>query len=39
LTYVSKEDFSVGDIVAIDFNKREIFAVVLETYSLKDAKV
>lgn len=39
LTYVSKEDFSVGDIVLIDFNKREIFAVVLETYSLKDAKV
>ncbi len=39
LTYVSKENFEVGNIVPINFNKREIFAVVLEVYNLKDARV
>lgn len=39
LTYVSKENFEIGDILPINFNNREIFAAVLQSFSLKDAKV
>jgi hypothetical protein len=39
LTYVSKEEFGIGDLVPIDFNNRKIRAVVLQAYNLKDAKV
>ncbi len=39
LTYVSKEDFEIGNIVSINFNNREIFGIILEIFDLKDAKV
>lgn len=39
LTYVSKEEFEIGNIVPINFNNRNIFAVVLEVFNLRDAKV
>lgn len=39
LTYVSKFDFEVGNVVHIDFNNRKIFGIVLEVFDLKDAKV
>lgn len=39
LTYVSKEDFLAGDIVPINFNNREVLAIVEESLDLKDAKV
>lgn len=39
LTYISKVDFLVGDVVEVDFNRRSVKAVVLEVYDLKDVKV
>jgi primosomal protein N' len=39
LTYFSKFDFIKGDLVEVDFNNRNIFAVVTESLSLEDAKV
>ena len=39
LTYVSKLDFEIGNILEIDFNKRKIFGIVIEVFNLKDAKV
>ena len=39
LTYFSKLDFGVGNICEIDFNKRKIMAIVVESLSMDDAKV
>ncbi len=39
LTYVSRLEFQIGNIVPINFNNREVLAVVTEKYSLKEAKV
>lgn len=39
LTYISKFDFSPGEIIKIDFNNRELNGIVMEKFSLKDAKV
>lgn len=39
LTYVSSFEFALGDVVEVNFNNKKISAVVLEKYSLKEAKV
>ncbi len=39
LTYFSKLDFQIGNICEIDFNKRKILAIVVESLSMDDAKV
>jgi hypothetical protein len=39
LTYVSRLNFVCGEVVPINFNNKEVLAVVLEVLSLKDAKV
>lgn len=39
LTYVGSDEFEIGNLVPIDFNKREILGIVLEKFNLKDAKV
>jgi hypothetical protein len=39
LTYISKHEFDPGNIVEIDFNNKKIKGIVLEKFSLKDAKV
>jgi primosomal protein N' len=39
LTYVSNFDLALGDIAEVNFNNKKIKAIVLEKYSLKEAKV
>ena len=38
LTYFSKFDFEVGNIVEVEINKKKVLGVVQNTESLKDAK-